>query len=366
MITLIRYELIKIFRRKSVFISILLLLGINFFFIYPIAEDNSNKSLYQKWEGPVSHSTITSAEKIVSEAESNMSVDQKQVDMAEELLLIRTLEKWKESDVHSKETRIGKLEEKGEGDSFVLRKLMLEKKLREKLSYTEFYYKKPAEKMVDYVGRYGYGFVSIMILIGISTIYTKEYRTNVDRYMFSSKFGRSKVVNAKILTAILFVLIIQAISVIFNFTFWLVLDGNYGWNANIQTYDYYMRSPYPFDFLGYYLIKITVQTVAGIAFALLMVWISLWARKSYIAMAIGGFVIAIPIMIEMNLGRSDLLFFTHSQLMMVAPLFRYFSVINLFGYPILYPVLATFMLLIYISVTLLFIYLGVRRKQILK
>ncbi|MGL5244565.1 MAG: hypothetical protein ACRC7R_05220, partial [Sarcina sp.] len=88
----------------------------------------------------------------------------------------------------------------------------------------------------------------IAICICISGIFSGEYQCGADNIILSSRYGKSKLIVAKILASFIFALVIYTLNIIIALGIILICFGTGGWNLPIQIMN--STTPYAFTFLS--------------------------------------------------------------------------------------------------------------------
>ncbi|RYL94564.1 hypothetical protein [Sporolactobacillus sp. THM19-2] len=96
--------------------------------------------------------------------------------------------------------------------------------------------------------------------------------------------------------------------------------------------------------------------------------VSAWNKNPLISFLMSGFAFGFPVAAELFVTVPDWLLrlfrFTWSNGMMVDPLIAEFQTVNVFGWPVLYPVFSLFILVIASVLVLTLLYRFMARKQI--
>src|SRR5690606_28448944 len=133
-----------------------------------------------------------------------------------------------------------------------------------------------------------------MLLVGLSTIYSQEYSTGVDNYIFSSKKGRGALLRAKIGTALIYTVLVVMGWEIFNLAWNLLQYGNGGWETSIHYAFAYHFSPYSFTMVEYHLLQLGFHLLGAISFAITIVLVSSLCKNSLVSLLINGAILAVP------------------------------------------------------------------------
>lgn len=114
-------------------------------------------------------------------------------------------------------------------------------------------------------------FTILAICISIASVFSGEYQSGTDSVILSSKYGKTKVITAKIISSFLFGTIVFTINTIISIGILLLSFGVDGWNLPLQLT--VSSTPYPVTFLQATLLSILVIymiLIALIGFTLLL------------------------------------------------------------------------------------------------
>lgn len=371
--TLVKYELYKIFTQKSIYFVLFLLFALTTFFSSQMVGP-PQKDLYSNWEGKITKHDVEMAK------EKDEAIKQKQNDgeyvtweenklrsVYYNVMEVNMYQEYKQQIISQIKQQIDTLEDHS---SYTYRSLNLKLDMMKDITYDSLYFQLPSEQMVAYLGTYGFVILGALILVGISPIFTEEATSGVYQQMLSSRNGRKTVVHAKLIASVILVLVITIVSVCFDFIFWNIAYGNDGWKADIQTINTFWESPYSFSMGTYFILKAGFQFITGCALAILVAFVSSLSRNSIASFIISGFVFGVPVLVseiislELPTFITTILKFSYSKGMMVDSLFENFHIINLFGYPILYPIVYMVWVVV-LSVSLVFLtYRVLLKKQV--
>ncbi|MDX8346335.1 hypothetical protein [Rossellomorea sp. YZS02] len=347
---LLKFELYKIFSQKMIYITFLVLILLSSMYISNFEKiDDETKQFYKTWEGTLTSEKIQQAkssndqltikaEEKVEEMRANGTEgsfisenDQIQSGIYENIAFIESVEK----DVNQKLKELENSTKYNAG---------LEKRLLESVDLSYFSFHKGPKEIIDYTGTFSFIITGAMLLIGLSSTYTREYSTGVDNYILSSRKGRTDLTWAKLGAAFIYALAVVASWEVVNVITKLYILGNLGWETPLQFVFRYDHSPYGLNMLEFHLIQLGIHLVAAFGFAILILFISSISKNSLISFFISGALFSLPFMavemVPMKAGLSDMVKFSYLYIMKVEFLFAHFKTINLFGYPLLYPVAA--------------------------
>lgn len=182
-----------------------------------------------------------------------------------------------------------------------------------------------------------------MLLLGISPIFSEEYKTKVSTIILSSKRGRSGCVRAKILAAIIYAILIAFICNLIGTIVVTKMYGIEGLNAPMQSLFEFSCSPYNFTIVQFYLTLFFTSIIGAILFVLLILLISNITKSSMMTFFISGFIFVFPMLVEKFIGMANvwwkkpLISLSITQIFNATKIYDVFSTINIFGQPLIYP-----------------------------
>jgi hypothetical protein len=349
-VNLITWELIKIFKQKTLFVSAIFIFGLLTFDVFTAGyETVITQKAYKEWEGPLTEEKVQKAEKVNAELNEYFSKEPPpppdefkfaQLGAIENVaygnnINITLLEKRKD---------IEKLivEAKSQNDNALVNKLKLQRDMYNEIHIDKITYFQGPQQIVDFVNTYGLVLTAVFLLVGLAGIYSNEHSSGVENYILSTKNGRKKTMMAKLAASSIFGIVAVLFWEAFNLFANTVKYGPKGWDIPLQYSFKYYFSPYNFTFMEYHMIQIGLHVLGAVAFAAVIVLISTVAKSTMISFFVSGSLFAIPILLEsmMNMQLqwvTDMLRYTLTNIMKVEGLFMDFFSVNLLGQPILAP-----------------------------
>jgi hypothetical protein len=209
--------------------------------------------------------------------------------------------------------------------------------------------------------------IGSLLTLGLAGIFSLENTTGVNQIILSSKKGRKQIVTAKIVASLIFTALVCLSLNLYSLFLIKFVYGSLGWDSLLQYLPLFHQSPYPFTLGQYYLIQFGIQLVSGISFSFFILLISALSKHSMISFFISGFVFINFVWIDFDaqsVVAQKILNFTYYGLMKVNGLFKEFETINLFGYPLLYPLAAIVVIIILSVITIKILYTYNQRKEI--
>lgn len=120
--------------------------------------------------------------------------------------------------------------------------------------------------------------ICVFVVITLSPVFAEEYSHHTDSVIYSARYGRTKLVTAKVIASLEAVIGMYVIFLIFNFVLYGGTYGLQGWNVNIQSSLHYASSTYNLTFLQMFLCSV-VLNILGIA-ALTIITLFLSAKMN--------------------------------------------------------------------------------------
>jgi hypothetical protein len=366
---LLKFELYKIFMQKSIWITFIVLLIMSYLSLSYPYETSLEKNIYQKWEGPLTKEEVQIAKSEYAdlmkkkegrdEEEEQIYSDREQIEiwMFRKIIMAESIE-------NNVAERITEL--KNEKNP----KANQERKMLEKVSLPDFSYHTGPVQTVGFVEFGSFLVMGVMLLLGLSPIYSKEYSTGVDNYQFSSKKGRKPLVWTKIAAALIYTVAVVLSWELFNFTYNYLLFGFNGWDTPLQFFSLhsgdaaYVYSPYALSLLDYHFIQLGIHLAGAISFALLIVLISSMSKHSLTTFFISASIFIVPEFLPSMKWLNPIKDFSFISIVRVQFLFTEYKTVDLFGIPILYPIFACFVMIVVTLISILGVLLIMKNREI--
>lgn len=346
---LIRWELMKIFKQKSLYIIGLFLFSWFAFVLFSNTyEAETTQKVYKEWEGKITAEKIAATEKVNAELNEYFSKEQASPDarknaesaVVENIAQSQNIESSKKEMIVELDKRIVQAEENG--DRSLINELQLQKSMYNEVEINKIsYYRGPLEA-VDFVNVFGLILSGLFLLVGLSGIYSNEHSSGVENYLLSAKNGRKATMRAKLAAASIFAVSVVVVWEVFNLMMRTAVYGTKGWDMPIQYSFKYFFAPYSLTFMEYHMIQMGIHLVAAIAFAGVIVVVSTLSKTTVVSFFVSGIIFGVPVLAESIMDSNDewvgiALRYTLTNIMKVEGLFMNFISVNVFGYPIIAP-----------------------------
>ena len=358
---LLKWELYKIFNQKIIYVTFFLLIILSTGFTF-FSESDEVKQLYEEWEGELTKEKVQDGEKLYAELliaypEFNLptELDWAKAGIYEEIAFVQG----RKNEVDRRMAEI-------EGRSTLESKL--EHELLSNVDISSFYDRAGPSRSVGFYEYFSFVAVAVMVLIGVTPIYSKEFSSKTDAFILSSKNGRKKHVWAKIGAALIFTSAVAILIELWNLFYHYIQFGNEGWRMAMQTIPYFGFSPYPFTIAEYHFIQFGIHYVAALVFALFVVLVSMANSHVLMSFIISSAFFFVPYFIYTSNPPWEWLefitLFSFPMMMRVNELFLYFNTANVFGLPIVYPLVACILLFLLSLVIIGSLLKGIKEKEI--
>ena len=208
----------------------------------------------------------------------------------------------------------------------------------------DYYYTGGWNYSIGYVYSLGAAMMAVLILLGLSSMFSGEYSSRMDSIILSSKYGKTKLIRAKIASSVIFIAVLDLIFNLINLLGNLIIFGTHGWDAPMQCLNSYMYSPYNFTVFQYYLLQLLIHLGACIVFGLFVLLISSISKTQVLTFFICTVIFILPFMVDkvvaIKTPLADLITrFSYTWFMQVERLFSSFKVYNILEHPVFYPVI---------------------------
>lgn len=146
-------------------------------------------------------------------------------------------------------------------------------------------------------------FPILAVCIILCPVFSGEYQAGTDAVLLSSRYGKTKLATAKIIASLLFGLLAFTLHVIIAFAIPLAVYGVDGWNLPLQING--TTVPYPFTFLKGTFLNLGVVYLVLIAMIGLTLFLSSKMKSPYFVLIVVIPVLFIPMFLSPN-GTADL------------------------------------------------------------
>ncbi|MGD6844661.1 ABC transporter permease [Bacillus infantis] len=352
---LVKWESRHLFRQKAIYVVLFLIAC--FIFLGHSVIDTSSKPAYDELEGPISKQDITEATAAESTAPSYYSNPYYTVLYAEQLSILQ----------NEKITELKKALSNTPNDPEIKKEIEYRNNL-DVLYLTN--YQLP-ELVVEYLSSEGVIFMGALLIIGLYSIFSRDEVTGVSQYTLTSKYGRTKLVTAKIMVSFIYTLVVYLVVTLFTWTYQIyrasanISYWKYafeGWEAPIQFLSELTVSPYPFSIMEYHAIQLGFLFLGSLALTLIFLAVSSVSKNSFISFLFCTAIFFVPIIIVdivkavPRIGWLNAIYpYSPTYTMKAEALFGTFRSIHAGSLVVIGPYLALIITILFITGSILFL-----------
>lgn len=130
------------------------------------------------------------------------------------------------------------------------------------------------DKMLSGMGSVLSILVCLLIVITVSPVFSEEYSCHTDSVIYAARYGKTKLVTAKIIASIEAVTGIYVVFLFLNAVLCMGVYGVQGGNVSIQSSLHYASSAYHLTFMQMFLISIVLNILGIAAMTIITLFIS--------------------------------------------------------------------------------------------
>jgi hypothetical protein len=218
---------------------------------------------------------------------------------------------------------------------------------------------------INFISSFGVWISGTLILVGVSSIFTKEYTSGVDQFIFTSKLGRKAIVTAKVFASLIYSFLVVSIWAIYDYLCYFISLGDSGWQSPIQFNPTLSSSPYSFTMLESFIVGFLTHLIGAFGFTILVLFISAICKKSLPSFFIGATLFGVPVILSNFPNPFNWLTqFSYTKIMEFEQLFNGFTVYNALGFSILQPIVVLTVSIIISAILLWLTYRLIKQKEI--
>ena len=130
------------------------------------------------------------------------------------------------------------------------------------------------DKMLSSMGSVLSILMCLFVVITLSPVFSEEYSCHTDSVIYAARYGKTKLVTAKIIASLEAVVGIYLLFVLIHAVLYIGIYGVQGWNVSIQSSLHYASSAYPLTFLQMFLISVVLNLLGIVAITIITLFIS--------------------------------------------------------------------------------------------
>ncbi|WP_343345164.1 hypothetical protein [Terrisporobacter petrolearius] len=383
MLDLIKFELYKIFSKKSVRIILLLTILLGIFNV--VAEGVSVKyqgvdhiddvyNIMKEYEGKaITEKSAIKAENTINDLKEKKSRGEKLTE--KEIVYMNYLYDTMRPPypaytvnnelytVDEMKDEMNKLKNENKTDTYEYKNLNFIYEKVKNVEESKFYFSHGWLKTADFKAIAT--LITTLIAVGLAAIFSDEYQSNSAQIMLSCKYGKNKMVLSKMITGLIFTATIFIIINVVHMIGVLLYDFR-GWDAPLELFKYYTNTPFDMRVIDFYITGLGISFIGAILYSLVTMLISLLVKNNMIALLLSLGLYYIPaffgnfipmdsvgrVFREMNLAEA----------ISIEGMFVNSSTYNILGTPVMHSTLLISLVVVFIPIVMYLIkYFG--KKQ---
>ena len=383
MLDLIKFELYKIFSKKSVRIILLLTILLGIFNV--VAESVSVKyqgvdhiddvyNIMKEYEGKaITEESAIKAENTINDLKEKKSRGEKLTE--KEIVYMNYLYDTMRPPypaytvnnelytVDEMKDEMNKLKNENKTDTYEYKNLNFIYEKVKNVEESKFYFSHGWLKTADFKAIAT--LITTLIAVGLAAIFSDEYQSNSAQIMLSCKYGKNKMVLSKMITGLIFTATIFIIINVVHMIGVLLYDFR-GWDAPLELFKYYTNTPFDMRVIDFYITGLGISFIGAILYSLVTMLISLLVKNNMIALLLSLGLYYIPaffgnfipmdsvgrVFREMNLAEA----------ISIEGMFVNSSTYNILGTPVMHSTLLISLVVVFIPIVMYLIkYFG--KKQ---
>ncbi len=208
-------------------------------------------------------------------------------------------------------------------------------------------------------------FLSTLVALGVATIFSNDYQSNSASIVLSSRNGKSKLVLAKIISALLFSTLMFII-INSSYLIYTAMEKFKGWDVPLHFSQYYESTPFNISIIDFYIRGLGISFIGIILFTFLTILISLFVKNNMIAILVTLGIYHVPMFLSRLIHSREISKIVRqlniAEVMSTTGMFTETHTYNIFGNPVLYSNLLITLAIIAIPVVMYMImYFGKRQ-----
>lgn len=383
MLDLIKFELYKIFSKKSVRIVLLLTI---LFGIFNVAAE----SVYVKYQGvdhiddvysvmkeyegkAITEESVIKAENTINDLKEKKSRGEKLT--KKEIVYMNYLyDTMRAADptyiinnkyytIDGMNDEINKLKNENKTDTYEYKNLNFIYEKVKNVEESKFYFSHGWLSTADFKAIAT--LITTLIAVGLAAIFSDEYQSNSAQIMLSCKYGKNKMVLSKMITGLIFT---ATLFIIINSVYMIgaLLYDFRGWDTPLELFKYYGNTPFDMRVIDFYIAGLGISFIGAILYSLVTMLVSLLVKNNMISLLLSLGLYYVPAFlgnfIPMDSVARVFREINLAEAIKIEGMFVNPSTYNIFGTPVLYSTLLISLVVVFIPIVIYLIrYFG--KKQ---
>lgn len=154
------------------------------------------------------------------------------------------------------------------------------------------------DKMLSGMGSVLSILMCLLVIVTLSPVFSEEYSCHTDSVIYAARYGKTKLVTAKMIASLETIIGTYAIFMLFHAALYMGIYGVQGWNVSIQSSLHYASSTYSLTFLQMFLISVVLNLLGMIAMTIITLFISAKLNTPVSALIASCVVCFLPVLFD--------------------------------------------------------------------
>lgn len=154
------------------------------------------------------------------------------------------------------------------------------------------------DKMLSGTGSVLSILICLLVIVTLSPTFAEEYSCHTDSVIYAARYGRTKLVTAKIIASLEAVIGMYIIFLLLNAALYLGVYGLQGWNVNIQSSLHYVSSVYNITFLQMFFISVALNILGIAAMTIITLFVSAKMNTPVTALITSCMICFLPVLFD--------------------------------------------------------------------
>lgn len=177
--------------------------------------------------------------------------------------------------------------------------------------------------------------ILMLIILGISPVFSKEKECEMDLLIKTSKKGKFKIINAKVVASFIYVILINLIFFLTDIITFSATFKLFGFSNKLYSIKEFIFTPLNISILNYSILYMILKIVGFLTITMLILVLSSLSSKSYLTFIFSATSIIVLIFSSYNYNNTFLNSLNPIFMLVNRNLFLNYEVIRIFNHPIL-------------------------------
>jgi len=234
---------------------------------------------------------------------------------------------------------VERLRSEGKEDSYEYKKQVKHFQFLTNINEPSYYYVEGWEGLLGFLSSGNFVFLSIIFLLVVSPIFSREYASGFDSIILSTKNGRKAVVSAKLVSAVVYAVSTVMIFNLAQLLSYTLVYGIYGFDKPLNSIYMYNLTFLDISIIRYYILQLLIQIIGAIVAVLAICFISSKNKSPLTAFFISFLILYYPGILGMFKGSVKwirlIVDISIDSVLRANGMFVRYNTLNVLGFPVL-------------------------------